>query len=29
MIEHLETAEEYNLAASHIRSVGKSINISL
>ena len=29
MIEHLETAEEYKLAASHIRSVGKSINISL
>ena len=29
MMEHLETAEEYDLAAKHIRSVGKSINISL
>ena len=28
MMEHLETAEEYDLAATHIRSVGKSINIS-
>ena len=27
MMEHLETAEEYDLAARHIRSVGKSINI--
>jgi len=29
MMEHLETAEEYDLAAKHIRSVGASINISL
>ncbi len=29
MMEHLKTAEEYDLAARHIRSVGKSINISL
>ena len=29
MMEHLDTPEEYNLAASHIRSVGKSINISI
>ncbi len=29
MMEHLETAEEYELAASHIRSVGKSLNITL
>jgi len=29
MMEHLETAEAYNLAAQHIRSVGQSINISL
>ncbi len=29
MMEHLESAEEYDKAAMHIRSVGKSINISL
>ena len=29
MMEHLESAEEYDLAARHIRSVGKSINISM
>ena len=29
MMEHLKTAEEYNLAAKHIRSVGTSVNISL
>ena len=29
MMEHLETAGEYRLAASHIRTVGKSIGISL
>jgi len=29
MMEHLDTPEEYNLAASHIRSIGKSINISI
>ncbi len=27
MMEHLETAEEYKLAADHIRSVGKSNQI--
>jgi len=29
MMEHLETAEEYKLAADHIRMVGESLSISL
>ncbi len=29
MIEHLNTAEEYKLAADHIRSVGKSISLNI
>jgi sugar phosphate isomerase/epimerase len=29
MMEHLNTAEEYNQAASYIRSVGKTVNVEL
>jgi len=29
MIEHLSTAEEYKLAADHIRNVGRSVGISI